>query len=79
MQAGSLDRAEGQMNLLDEPATARLRDAFRAVDNIRGRFGETSISLARSMNAGIRERVHENPFDLPGKGPPGKDKAPDHD
>jgi DNA polymerase-4 len=69
VQAGSLDRAEGQMNLLDEPATARLRDAFRAVDNIRGRFGETSISLARSLNAGIRERVHENPFDLPGKGP----------
>lgn len=68
VQAGSLDRAEGQMNLLEEPATARLRDAFRAVDGIRGRFGETSISLAGSLKANIRERVHENPFDLPGKG-----------
>ncbi|MGC2660329.1 MAG: DNA polymerase IV [Bryobacteraceae bacterium] len=67
--AGSLGRAEGQMNLLDEPATARLRNVFRAVDDVRGRFGESSISLARSMKAGIRERVHENPFDLPGKHP----------
>ncbi|HEY7306839.1 MAG TPA: DNA polymerase IV [Bryobacteraceae bacterium] len=67
VHAGSLQHAEGQMNLLDEPRTAKLRDAFRSVDHIRGRFGETSISLARTLNAGIRERVHENPFDLPGK------------
>jgi hypothetical protein len=37
------------------------------VDHIRGRFGETSVSLARTLDAGIRERVHENPVDLPGK------------
>lgn len=67
VHAGSLQSFEGQMNLLDEPRTARLRDAFRSVDHIRGRFGEASISLAKTLDAGIRERVHENPFDLPGK------------
>jgi DNA polymerase-4 len=67
VHAGSLQHVEGQMNLLDEPRTAKLRDAFRSVDHIRGRFGEASISLAKTLNAGIRERVHENPFDLPGK------------
>lgn len=77
VQASALDSAEGQMNLLEEPSTARLRDAFRAVDHIRGRYGETSISLARSMKAGIRERVHDNPFDLPGKGPRDRLKDPD--
>lgn len=74
VHAGSLQSFEGQMNLLDEPRTARLRDAFRSVDHIRGRFGETSISLAKTLDAGIRERVHENPFDLPGKTPSEKRK-----
>jgi DNA polymerase IV len=64
---GALHREEGQMNLLEEPKTARLRDAFRSVDHIRNRFGDASISLAKTLNAGIRERVHENPYDLPGK------------
>ena len=73
VHAGSLEHAEGQMSLLEESSTSRLRQAFRAVDHIRNRFGETSISLAKTLNAGIRERVHENPFDLPGKEAPKRD------
>lgn len=67
VHAGSLSQAEGQMNLLDEPATQRLRQAFRSVDHIRDRFGERAISLGKTLNCGIREKVHDNPFDLPGK------------
>ncbi|HEX3681669.1 MAG TPA: DNA polymerase IV [Bryobacteraceae bacterium] len=67
VHAGSLEQAEGQMSLLEEPRTARLREAFRSVDHIRDRFGERSVSLAKTLGAGIRERVHENPYDLPGK------------
>ncbi len=67
VHAGGLQHAEGQMNLLEEPQTARLRKAFRSVDHIRDRFGAQSISLAKTLKAGIRERVHENPYDLPGK------------
>ncbi len=69
VHAGSLQNVEGQMSLLEEPQTARLRDAFRSVDHIRAKYGETSISLAKTLHSGIRERVHENPFDLPGKAP----------
>jgi DNA polymerase-4 len=65
--SGGLQQAEGQMNLLEEPRTARLREAFRSVDHIRNRFGTASVSLAKTLGAGIRERVHENPADLPGK------------
>jgi DNA polymerase-4 len=65
VHAGSLQDVEGQMSLLDEPNTERLRRAFRSVDQIRDRFGDASISLAKSLKAGIRERVHENPPDLP--------------
>jgi DNA polymerase-4 len=68
VHAGTLQNVEGQMNLLEEPHTARLREAFRSIDHIRDRFGEASISLAKTMKAGIRERIHDNPFDLPGKG-----------
>jgi DNA polymerase IV len=61
VHAGSLQAAEGQMNLLEEAATARLREAFRSVDHIRNKFGDSAISLAKTLKAGIRERVHENP------------------
>jgi DNA polymerase-4 len=67
VHAGTLEGAEGQMSLLEEPATARLRNAFRSVDHIRNRFGGSAIALAKTIGAGIRERVHENPYDLPGK------------
>lgn len=67
VHAGSLEDSEGQLNLLEERLTARLREAIRSVDHIRNRFGDQSISLAKTLGAGIRERVHENPYDLPGK------------
>jgi len=65
VHGGSLQDVEGQMNLLDEPHTERLRQAFRSIDHIRDRYGAASISLAKTLKAGIRERVHENPPDLP--------------
>ncbi len=75
VHAGNLQAVEGQMSLLEEAETARLRNAFRSVDHIRNRFGGASISLAKTLHAGIRERVQENPFGLPGRDP--KDKKPD--
>lgn len=69
VHASALDSSEGQMSLLDEPKTARLREAFRSVDQIRTKYGDASISLAKTLHAGIRERVHENPFGLPGREP----------
>ncbi|MBV8866543.1 MAG: DNA polymerase IV, partial [Acidobacteriaceae bacterium] len=77
VHAGNVQNAEGQMSLLEEPATERLRSAFRSVDHIRNRFGEASIALAKTLHSDIRERVHENPFDLPGKTGGGKKTAAD--
>jgi DNA polymerase IV len=78
VHAGTLQPSEGQMNLLDEEQTEHLRKAFRSVDHIRNRFGEASISLAKTLRSGIREKVHENPFNLPGKSPNGQ-KREDED
>ena len=40
---------------------ARLREAFRSVDHIRGKYGDAAISLAKTLKAGIRERVQDSP------------------
>jgi DNA polymerase IV len=70
--AQGLEHSEGQMSLLEEEKTRRWRDAMSAVDRIRDRFGESSVSLARSLQSDYHERVHENPENLPGKEPRGK-------
>jgi DNA polymerase-4 len=75
VHAGSLEESEGQMSLLEEPQTARLREAFRAVDHLRDKYGDQVIGLAKGMSAGIRERVHENAPGIPGKAP-GHPSAP---
>ena len=61
VHAGGLQAAEGQMNLLEEASTARLREAFRSVDHIRNKYGDSAISLAKTLKAGIRERVQDSP------------------
>lgn len=68
--AQSLEHREGQMNLLDEGNTERWRKALGAVDKIRDKFGDSSVSLARGLSGRFRERIHENPENLPGKEPP---------
>ena len=65
----SLESEEGQTSLLGEGDTEKWRKALAAVDKIRGKFGDSTVSLAAGMNAGLRPRVHENPENLPGKDP----------
>ena len=67
VHAGSLERREGQMSLLEEEKAGRWRRALSAVDRMRDKFGESSVSLAAGMRGRFRERVHENPAGLPGK------------
>jgi len=69
VQSSGLKRVEGQLNMLDEPNTERWRKAMTAVDRMRDKFGEDSVSLALGLKGRFRERVHENPAGLPGKTP----------
>jgi DNA polymerase-4 len=69
VHASGLESGEGQLNLLAEDKTERWRKALNAVDQLRDRFGESSVSLAMGMKGRFRERVHENPAGLPGKTP----------
>jgi DNA polymerase-4 len=67
--AQSLESGEGQTSLLDEERTARWRKTLEAVDRMRDKYGDSTVSLAAGLKAGFRARVHENPENLPGKDP----------
>ena len=73
--AQSLEATEGQTNLLLQEKTEAWRKTLQAVDRIRDKYGNEIVSLAAGMKAGFRGRVHENPENLPGKGPESKPKT----
>ena len=73
VQASGFERTEGQMSLLGEGKNAQWRKALGAIDTLRDRYGETSVTLASSMQGRFREKVHENSAGLPGKGQDKKD------
>jgi DNA polymerase-4 len=59
VQAASLTPIEGQLSLLDDEKTIKWRDALRAVDGLRDKFGESAVSLANGIPGAFRERTHE--------------------
>jgi DNA polymerase-4 len=69
VQASSFTtQAEAQIDLLDGNRQQRWKDALAAADKLRDKFGEKSVGLAAGMRGAFRERAHENPASLPGKG-----------
>jgi DNA polymerase-4 len=70
VQASSLETQSSQIELLDGDRQQRWKQALSAVDSLRDKYGESSVSLASSMKGRFRERTHENPAGLPGKGKP---------
>ncbi|HUR37768.1 MAG TPA: DNA polymerase IV, partial [Terriglobales bacterium] len=57
----------GQLDLLDGGTHDRWERAFTVADKLRDKFGEKSIVLGTALKRKLRERVHENPADIPGK------------
>ena len=66
VQSSSFGEVPEQGNLLRGSADDKWKQALSAVDRVRDKFGESSISLATGMKGGFRERTHENPAALPG-------------
>ena len=69
VNASGLIGTEGQLNLLEAERAGRWRKAVTAMDRLKDKFGEGSIHIAAGMRGNWREKVHENPFGLPGKQP----------
>lgn len=70
VQASAFGQQPEQGDLLRGPADDKWKQALSAVDRVRDKFGESSISLATGMKGGFRERTHENPAAVPGKSKP---------
>lgn len=69
VRAADFSHDEGQLGLLDGAQHARWQKALAAADQLRDKFGEGAVGLARGLKTRFRERTHENPASLPGKGP----------
>jgi DNA polymerase IV len=67
VHASSFEDATEQGDLLEGQRRERWKQALSAADRLRDKFGDSSVSLASGMKSGFRERIHENPVDLPGK------------
>ncbi|MBI1895643.1 MAG: DNA polymerase IV [Acidobacteria bacterium] len=67
VQASSLDRDEGQLDLFEGERTRRWRKALGAVDQLRDKFGESVVSVASGLKGVYEEKTHENPAGLPGR------------
>jgi DNA polymerase-4 len=73
VQASNFASGPTQLDLLEPARDERWQKALAAADHVRDKFGESAIGLARGMKGGFRERTHENPAALPGKG--GREKS----
>ena len=67
VHAASWEEAGGQLSLEGEERREKWQRALAAADKLRDRFGESAVSLAGGLGARFRERVQENPADLPGR------------
>src|ERR1700728_4584765 len=68
VQTSSFESLPEQISLLEDSRQQRWKDALAAADRLRDKFGESSVKLAAGMRGPFRERTHENPAGLPGKG-----------
>jgi DNA polymerase-4 len=68
VHASHFEDGSEQLDLLEEDRHERWKQALAAADRLRDKFGESAVSLAAGMKGRFRERVHENPAGLPGKG-----------
>jgi len=69
VQTSNFECGPAQIDLLEPTRQQRWQKALAAADHLRDKFGESSIGLATGMKGGFRERIHDNPAALPGKGP----------
>ena len=59
VQVSSLGAAAVQMDLLSSGQDEKWQKALSAVDKLRGRFGDTTVSLAVGMRGEFRRRIHD--------------------
>jgi len=67
VHTSGFENSGGQGDLLEGGRRERWAQALSAVDRMRDKFGESSVTLATGLKGGFRDRALENPAGLPGK------------
>ena len=67
VHASSLEKAEPQLDLLQNGESRKWHQALSVADRMRDKYGEAAVSLASALKSNFRERTHDNPASLPGK------------
>ena len=70
VEASRFTAGSEQGDLLEGESRGKWEQALSAMDRLRDKFGESSITLGTGLKGGFRERTHENPAALPGKAKP---------
>ena len=70
VHASGFDDGEEQMDLLVDDTHERWRQALSAADRLRDKYRRVGGLAGVGHERRFRERVHENPAGLPGKGKP---------
>lgn len=52
----------------DFDGSERWKQALSAADKLRDKYGESAVHIGSALKANIRERTHENPTGIPGRG-----------
>jgi len=52
----------------DFDGSERWKQALSAADRLRDKYGESAVHIGSALKANIRERTHENPAGIPGRG-----------
>jgi DNA polymerase-4 len=52
----------------DFDGSERWKHALSAADRLRDKYGESAVHIGSALKANIRERTHENPAGIPGRG-----------
>jgi len=52
----------------DFDGSERWKQALSAADKLRDKYGESAVHIGSALKANIRERTHENPAGIPGRG-----------
>lgn len=55
----------------DFDGAERWKQALSAADRLRDKYGESAVHIGSALKANIRERTHENPAGIPGRGKTG--------
>ncbi|HWC19592.1 MAG TPA: DNA polymerase IV [Terriglobales bacterium] len=59
---------QGSSMAFDFDGSERWNQVLSAADRLRDKYGESAVHMGSALKANIRERTHENPVGIPGRG-----------